>query len=447
MGGKAALLLVVGFSMIFLVATQNFGSISSRAVDNMVSYTNETVAHDIAASGANMAANAIFLNNSWTTGYSNVDFNNGKINVSVQIVDAYKNIKKIISQGTFGGITRQVEVTLSPSKFSKFAYYSVSEGNNIWWTGTDTVWGPFHTQDYIRAHDHPVFYGKATTKKSLIYDRNKRQDEPYFLGGFEQGIDLPLPADGMDQIKTDATSGGWDIPQSTSTVIDSIWVPGSGSGGGGRGGGRSGRGGRGGGAAQHWETTTTTQIDTAYITFASDSVKIKLDYNGLQTSYLANAIAPNGVIYVEGMDVRLKGTVKGQFTVASEGDIYLDDDIVYSQDPETNPNASDLLGIVAKNNVIIAENSANNNDINIDASVYCENGGFGAENYNGRPVSGDINLVGGIIQNERQAVGTFNGHGVQSGFNKRYAYDNRLLSVSPPSFPGTGSYEIVSWFE
>ena len=79
MGGKAALLLVIGFSLIFLIATQNFGSISNRAVDNMVDYTNETVAHDIAVSGANMAANAIFLDNTWTTGYSNVNFNNGKL--------------------------------------------------------------------------------------------------------------------------------------------------------------------------------------------------------------------------------------------------------------------------------------------------------------------------------------------------------------------------------
>ena len=437
MGGKASLLLVVGFSLIFLVATQNFGSISSRAVDNMVDYTNETVAHDIAVSGANMAANAIFLDNSWTTGYNDVSFNNGKINVSVQVVDAFKNIKKIVSQGTFGGITRQVEVTLSPSKFSKFAYYSVSEGSNIWWTSTDTVWGPFHTQDYLRAYRHPTFYGKSTTKKGLTYYDSKSKDAPNFYGGFGQGVDLPLPTNGLDPIKTDALSGGWNIPQST--TIDTIltWVDGH----------WEGHGKHKTWVDGYYDQTITTQTDTAYITFVSDSIKIKLGYNDPPSEYLTDAIAPNGVIYVNGMDVRLKGTVKGQYTVASEGDIYLDNDIVYSQDPQTNPGSNDLLGIVAKDNVIITDNAANSDDINIDASIYAEDGGFGAENYNGRPVSGDINLVGGIIQNERQAVGTFNSFGVQSGFNKRYLYDNRLMSASPPSFPGTGSYEIVSWFE
>ena len=71
--------------------------------------------------------------------------------------------------------------------------------------------------------------------------------------------------------------------------------------------------------------------------------------------------------------------------------------------------------------------SANNSDINIDASIFCQNGGFGAENYSTRPVSGNINLLGGIQQNVRQAVGTFNSYGITSGFNKRYMYDKRLL--------------------
>ena len=178
-----------------------------------------------------------------------------------------------------------------------------------------------------------------------------------------------------------------------------------------------------------------------------DSIKIKLGYNKTESTYLSNVMAPNGVIYVEGMDVRLKGTVKGQYTVAGEGDIYLDDDIVYSQDPVKNPNSSDILGIVAQNNVLITDNTANHSDINIDASIFCEKGGFGADNYDKRPDSGDINLIGGIIQNTRQAVGTFNGSGLKTGFAKRYAYDNRMMSISPPSFPGTGSYEIVSWLE
>ncbi|HEY6437259.1 MAG TPA: hypothetical protein VIY47_11770, partial [Ignavibacteriaceae bacterium] len=75
-------------------------------------------------------------------------------------------------------------------------------------------------------------------------------------------------------------------------------------------------------------------------------------------------------------------------------------------------------------------------------------GGFGAVNHNTRPKSGNINLLGGIIQNTRKAVGMFGSDGkIKNGFAKRYAYDNRLLVASPPFFPGTGGFEIVSWYE
>jgi hypothetical protein len=132
---------------------------------------------------------------------------------------------------------------------------------------------------------------------------------------------------------------------------------------------------------------------------------------------------------------------------SDKGKIYLDDDIVFNQDPIHYPNSTDLLGIIAKNEVLITDNPANHSDINIDASIYTETGGFGADNYKYRPVSGNINLRGGIIQHTRRAVGTFSGGGPSSGFAKRYSYDERLRIASPPGFPGTGSYEIVAWLE
>lgn len=93
------------------------------------------------------------------------------------------------------------------------------------------------------------------------------------------------------------------------------------------------------------------------------------------------------------------------------------------------------------------ENSPNHSDINIQAAIYAGKEGFGAENYASRSVSGNIILLGGITQLTRRAVGTFNWSGPASGFSKRYKYDERLLLASPSFFPGTGKFEIVSWFE
>jgi hypothetical protein len=147
--------------------------------------------------------------------------------------------------------------------------------------------------------------------------------------------------------------------------------------------------------------------------------------------------------------------VKGQYTIGcnstttstTKGTIWLDDDIVYDKDPRQYPNSTDMLGICAENTVWITNNTANNSDINIHASIYTEKGGFGAESYDSRPISGNINLLGGIIQNTRKAVGTFSGSTINHGFAKRYKYDDRFMSASPPYFPGTGGFEIVSWLE
>jgi len=427
MGGKASLFVVAGFSLVFLVIANNFGTVSNRSIDNYAKYFDLTTTHNIAISGANIAANQIYLDPTWNTGYNDLSYQGGNLDVSVNVVNAYQNILEIVSVGTYDRFTDTVKVTLAPSKFSKFAYFSVNEGSSIWWTENDTVWGPFHTQDYMRVYHHPVFYGKATTRKNLIYYSSQWQDKPYFYGGFEQGVNLPIPDNSVSDIEPEAVSNGLYF----------------------------------------------TGHDTVYMNFDYDSLKYKYSYSDDYTTVYLPDASPNGVVFANGSTVRLQGVVQGQYsvvsaaatseievtvgygrhrrteiqTISSGGTIYLDDDIVFSKDPRTDPTSTDLFGIIAEDNVWITDNAANNNNINIDASIFCENGGFGAENYDRRPDSGNINLLGGIIQDTRQAVGTFSSYGVSSGFSKRYMYDNRLLVASPPMFPGTGSFEIVAWYE
>jgi hypothetical protein len=430
MGGKAILLVVIGFTIIFLTMGLNLNQTSTRAVTNATNFYEDNVAHDIAVSGANLGANQIFLDPTWTNGYNNLSFQGGTVDVSVQIVDAFKNIRRIISIGTFDGHTATVKVTLQPSKFSKFGYYSVTEPSGIYWTTGDTVWGPFHTQDYIRVSGNPVFIGKTTTRYGIQYDRNAGRggSNPEFNGGYEQGVDLPMPPTSVTDIAADAQNGGKEI----------------------------------------------TGQSVVYLTFNGNNITYKYGSNGQATTVPASQFAPNGVIYVDGADVRLQGVVSGQYTIATSsitttvttgrgrhqktttvtqgGNVYLDGDVTYSTDPLANPNSTDLLGIVAENNVYITDNSQNNNNINIDAAIFCQNGSFTAENYASRPAGGTINLLGGITQNVRGAVGTFQtdrwgNQTIVSGFSKSYRYDNRLMYSSPPSYPNTGSFEIVSWYE
>ena len=121
MSGKASLLVVLGFSMLFMVIGGKYTGVSGRMTDNYVEYYTETISHNLAISGANLAANQIFLDPTWVTGFSNLAYQNGTINVAVNIIDAFKNIRQIVSTETYNGESSTVRVTLSPSKFSKFA--------------------------------------------------------------------------------------------------------------------------------------------------------------------------------------------------------------------------------------------------------------------------------------------------------------------------------------
>jgi hypothetical protein len=436
MGGKAALFLVIGFSLLFIVMGRSISNLAVRAVDNSMLYFTTSNAHSIALAGANIAASKVFFDNSWTAGYNNIPFDGGHYTVTVEEIDPDREIIKITSVGTFKDSLHTVEIKLQPSSFSRFAYFSNKEkigSSTIWWTDKDTVWGPFHTNDEININGDPVFQGRATSYEG----RNEASgSNPEFNGGYDQATEeLPIPEDGVDSVGAHA-------------LADGLYFDGQ---------------------------------DTVYFEFRGDSLNFKYGEHLPDTTLYLPDRTNNGTIFAEGAIVRLKGSVGGKYTIGvsetppitvtsgywkwnrrrrrydwiettSEvikgGKVYLDDDIVYNDNPLLDDKVSDdLLGIVAENEIYITDNAANKTSINIHAAMYSQNKGFGAENHDSRGPSGYINLLGGITQESRMAVGTFSGSSIVSGFSKRYYYDDRLMVMSPPSFPGTGNFEVVSWFE
>ena len=424
MGGKSVLFLVVGFSLIFLIMGKNFGEITVDAAANYADYYSQTMSKNIAESGANLAVNQIYLNSLWTDGYSNINCDGGKINVAVTIIDPVRNLRQVTSTGIFNGDTSTVQVTLSLSYFSKFAYCSNDE-NGIWWATGDTVNGPFHTQDHLNVNGHPVFNpgknGYVSTRQGLN-NADWRSSPVLVNTTLRTGDSLAIPTDGVSTVENLATSGG-HVFSGHSDV---------------------------------------------YIVFQNDYLKYSFStgWHASWTTIKISTLAPNGTIVADNANLHIQGVVQGQVTVAATGiggtwnywdqrrgssgtgNIYLDGDIVYSSDPRSNPNSTDLLGIVAQQNVYVTDNSTNDNGINIDAAIYAEKGGFGAQNYDRRPYSGYINLLGGITQSDRLPVGIIGSNGsISNGFNKSYNYDSRLMYSVPPNFPSTNSYQIVSWYE
>ena len=358
--GRMAFILVLGFSVLFLVMGYNANSVASRSVQNMADYHAKTVAYNIAVTAANLSANEIFLNDNWNSGFSDRDFDGGYLDADVVVLDPLTNTIKLTASGTYRGITKSVEVIFKPSSFSKFAYFSTNDPGNLYWSYKDTIWGPFHSQGKINSYRHPVFHGKVTTKTGVHNYQSEALDAPRFYGGFESGVSIEFPESGIGDLKDIANSGGHLF----------------------------------------------TGQDTVYITFAGDSLKFRYAANDPDSTVLAQSFAPNGVIVGDDATMRLKGTVEGQYTVgtsgvAPKGMIYLDDDIVYYNDPRIDPSSTDLLGIVANNDVKITDNLANSSDINIHASIYAEKGGFGAGWSSFTQPNGFINLYSGIQNKNR----------------------------------------------
>ena len=98
----------------------------------------------------------------------------------------------------------------------------------------------------------------------------------------------------------------------------------------------------------HEHTLVTTRVDTALGTKA-------LDYET--------------VIATSEGDIHVRGTVDGMVTVYSAGHIWIDDDIVYADDPRDGE-SDDILGLMAYKSVTVTDNAANNDGhVWIDATI------------------------------------------------------------------------------
>ena len=183
------------------------------------------------------------------------------------------------------------------------------------------------------------------------------------------------------------------------------------------------------------------------------------------------ALTSTGVLLVNSSELHVKGVLNNvQITLGAIGTgsiVMIDSSVCYKQPPpdSRNPNAvsNDILGIVAQNNIYVTDTkhpnatnktsdgatdvinyaAANNNntgDVTINATMYSSTGGFGAENYSTRGDNGTLRIVGGIQENNRNAVAS----GTTEGFLKSYDYDLDLQYNSPKGYPVT-RFLIQSW--
>jgi hypothetical protein len=181
----------------------------------------------------------------------------------------------------------------------------------------------------------------------------------------------------------------------------------------------------------------------------------------MDTTLPRSTLAPNGVMVVKNADLRLKGVYSGAVTVAAfsgsgtaanKGNVWIDGDIVANTSPVGNPNSPDMLGIVASRMAYITQDNSRNasSQLNVQAAIYCQNGELTAQNFWTIPVSGRLNLFGGVTQVSAGSLGLFS-PGPPLTFLHGFWYnihnDPRFDFLQPPNFPYSDSYELVSWWE
>jgi hypothetical protein len=415
--GRASLIMVMGFGLILGYVAWNLNSYATRTVGNMSTYYYSTQSHNLAVAGANVGLAKLYQDTSWSGNITQTmtgDQGTGSFTVSRTNVAADRAlIRSVSTYNTWGSGTLHdtVEVFLdrnAQQSFTLFAWMTNFEGNVFWITG-DTVWGRIHSNGNLHVDGRPVFMEKATTSKSFDPKVGTGTNKAIFKQGYETGVaEVTLPDDISELINASAAGGR--------KYTSEIWItlsPGTSADGDGK--------------AYIRTSSTGSIVDSISLSDAS--------FNG--------ALVSTGRVHV-------KGTVDGKLTIGSQSDVVVEDNIFYEQNPLTTT-SNDLLGLVANNNVIVANNTANNSDCIIQACIFARSGSFLAENYNTRPVAGELRLLGSIVQDERGAVGTFSGSTLKSGFSKRYRYDTRLSDPSfrPPYYPGyyVKTLAITDWWE
>jgi hypothetical protein len=175
--------------------------------------------------------------------------------------------------------------------------------------------------------------------------------------------------------------------------------------------------------------------------------------SGGETLIQSNVAFPNnGIIFAED-HVWVSGQINGaRLTIAAalfpdspltRKSVTINNDLTY-----TNTDGTDVIGIIAQNNVNVGLFSED--DIRIDAALVAQNGRVGRYLYTSpscapNAIRQKLTLYGMIATNQRYGFAYTDGTGYQI---RNISYDANLLFNPPPSFPLTADdYETISWEE
>jgi hypothetical protein len=320
---------------------------------------------------------------------------------------------KVTSTGTLNNVSRILTNYVQVDNYARYLWFTdreVFNGSNVWFWTEDNLNGPTHTNGHFNIAGDPVFESEVRSVDDYLryfnngnnINSSELTNSPYDNPDFQQGVDfgaesIDMPSQALS-LRSAAANGGIYLRGNTTVVLNS-----------------------------------------------NGTMNVTNSRNKWNNKNMA--LPANGALFVNAGNLTISGTLNGNLTVGANYDVIIPDSIVYADDPRTIPTSDDTLGIIAESDVVIDD--AAPYDLEIDACAMALNTSFMMENWWVGPAKGTLTVYGGIIQDERGPVGTFNGTtGTKvSGYAKNYSYDSRLLSSPPPFMPTTGDYITLSWEE
>lgn len=318
-----------------------------------------------------------------------------------------------------GAVVRRAQVF--QESFAKYAYFTDVEPSNISFGGGDQIFGPVHTNDYLKIYSSgATFHDEAKTAKTVQGGRYGR-----FKKGFQERvarIDMPATteltklqaqaATGNTSFSTSSPSGSGEAYLRIEFIAidtdgdgsvtgenegffrvyrsnDARWLSGDVPSSGMRYSKQCGHEDSGTfvAAADHpssgpdsWVAALSSSTKRCYLggadeifgTFtANDGTGSWVPWPGAihasvagrpDAAYLfplSRALNPSfkGVIYVDGKVV-VSGVLRGRVTLASSTEIIIGDDITYASDPGLG-SCADMLGLFSGGDVVVADNTLN----------------------------------------------------------------------------------------
>lgn len=330
----------------------------------------------------------------------------------------------ITSEGSVGDITRTVRVNVRRDSIARYLYFTDDEHFRwygwripVWFITGDYLEGPLQTNSHLHISGDPIFSDPDSHRAVKTADGfitymhgGPPKDNPEFQNGIDLGVEpVPLPSKAL-QLRTDAVQGGY-----------------------------------------HFEASGASP---AQITLNCNNT-MTVTSKGLTNETMA--LPANGAVFITGGDVRVSGALSGQVCIGTNRNVVITDDVTYCDDPRLNPDSTDRLGLIAERNVVVSAgvpyhdyNDDGLGDVKVDASIMALGNSFTVENWWAGPAKGDLYVYGGIIQDYRGPVGTFDSSSNTklSGYSKEYQHDPRDLGeIFFRYFPSTNDYVIISWQE